>query len=228
VKAKTTGTATNDANATAQQRKKNFFGFGNVSNVGSGDYSNLNNNHHPNHEMPIYERTMIDMTPISIGNKTITIWPYDDYHLTQKLYFEHMINTMNKSRSGTNNNNNNSSNNNNSNENSSIPKDAATTLATQKAAAAKAYEQQQQQQQQQQQSSSSIPIFSRPPDPPDIPTAVQGLNLTVFESKAEERAIAIVSTYVYFSFFIRRGILLYKYMLFTHNTLFEFTFHSFL
>lgn len=44
---------------------------------------------------------------------------------------------------------------------------------------------------------SSIPIFSRPADPPDIPTAVQGLNLSEFESKAEQRAIAVVSTWLF-------------------------------
>ena len=44
---------------------------------------------------------------------------------------------------------------------------------------------------------SGIPIFSRPADPPDIPTAVQGLSLTAFEAKAEQRAIAIVSTWLF-------------------------------
>ena len=39
--------------------------------------------------------------------------------------------------------------------------------------------------------------LQRPPDPPDVPTAVMGLPLSDFESKAEERAIAIVSTWLF-------------------------------
>lgn len=168
MKAKTTG---NTTDTTAQQRKKNFFGFGKDSTVSqSGDYLSGNN------EMPVYERTLIDMTPISIGNKTITIWPYDDYHLTQKLYYESIVNSMNKANKAGE----------NSNNSATTPKGSNRTAA---AAAAAALEQQQHQ--------SSIPIFSRPADPPDIPTAVQGLSLTVFEEKAEERAIAIVSTWLF-------------------------------
>lgn len=37
----------------------------------------------------------------------------------------------------------------------------------------------------------------RPPDLPDIPTAVQGLSLVDFENTAEQRAIGIVSTWIY-------------------------------
>lgn len=37
----------------------------------------------------------------------------------------------------------------------------------------------------------------RPPDPPDIPSAVMGLPLSEFEQKAEERSIAIVSTWLF-------------------------------
>jgi hypothetical protein len=39
--------------------------------------------------------------------------------------------------------------------------------------------------------------LQRPVDPPDIPTAVSGLPLSDFENKAEERAIAIVSTWLF-------------------------------
>jgi hypothetical protein len=39
--------------------------------------------------------------------------------------------------------------------------------------------------------------YERPPDPPDIPTAVMGLSLSEFEIKAQERAIMIVSTWLY-------------------------------
>jgi hypothetical protein len=38
---------------------------------------------------------------------------------------------------------------------------------------------------------------TRPPDLPDIPTAVQGLSLVDFENTAEQRAIGIVSTWIY-------------------------------
>ena len=39
--------------------------------------------------------------------------------------------------------------------------------------------------------------LQRPDDPPDVPTAVQGLPLNEFERKAEERAIGIVSTWLF-------------------------------
>jgi hypothetical protein len=40
-------------------------------------------------------------------------------------------------------------------------------------------------------------VLQRPDDPTDIPTAVQGLPLSEFERKAEERAISIVSTWLF-------------------------------
>ncbi|KAG7343804.1 exocyst complex component Sec6 [Nitzschia inconspicua] len=46
-------------------------------------------------------------------------------------------------------------------------------------------------------SSSTNKTLQRPADPPDIPTAVLGLPLSEFERKAEERAIAIVSTWLF-------------------------------
>ena len=39
--------------------------------------------------------------------------------------------------------------------------------------------------------------LQRPPDPPDIPTAVRNLPLQEFEAKAEQRAIAIVGTWLF-------------------------------
>jgi Exocyst complex component Sec6 len=161
VKAKTVGAS---GDALQQQRKKNFFGFGKDSGGGqNNDYAQ---------EAPVYERTLIDMTPITIGSKTITVWPYDDYHLVQKMYYENLVHSSisNKNRASKN-------------------EDKSIKASTAAAAAAAALEQQQQQ--------SSIPIFSRPADPPDIPTAVQGLSLALFEGKAEERAIAIVSTWLF-------------------------------
>merc|ERR1712166_689200 len=40
-------------------------------------------------------------------------------------------------------------------------------------------------------------LLQRPEDPTDIPTAVQGLSLSEFERKAEERAISTVSTWLF-------------------------------
>ena len=158
IKAKTTGTHS-DLTTAQQQRKKNFFGFGKDNPSSSGDYFG---GHHNSNDVVVYERTLIDMTPIAIGNKTITIWPYDDYHLTQKLYYESILHPR-----------------------------------TPKSPAAAALEPAPTPQPSLHQHQSSIPIFSRPADPPDIPTEVQGLSLTVFEKKAEERAIAIVSTWLF-------------------------------
>jgi Exocyst complex component Sec6 len=130
-----------------QQRKKNFFGFGKDSIAEA--------------EPVVYEKAMIDTTPITAGNKTIAVWPYDDYHLVQKLYYEKLDEAESKKGSAV--------------KTAEKKHDPARTAAEQ----------------------SSIPIFSRPADPPDIPTAVQGLSLTAFEAKAEERAIAIVSTWLF-------------------------------
>lgn len=148
-RAKTTGT-----DLMAGQRKKNFFGFGKDANIAET-------------EPVIYETAAIDTAPISIGAKTIAVWPYDDYHLVQKLYYEKLeaAESSKKDRASTG--------------------DESNKKNSTAARAMSAAEQ------------SSIPIFSRPADPPDIPTAVQALSLTAFEHKAEERAIAIVSTWLF-------------------------------
>jgi hypothetical protein len=143
IKAKTTGTHSDLTTSTAQQqRKKNFFGFGKDNPSSSGDYFG---GHHNSHDGVVYERTLIDMTPIAIGNKTITIWPYDDYHLTQKLYYESILHPR-------------------------TPKSPAAAAALEPATPAPTTQPSLHHQ-------SSIPIFSRPADPPDIPTEVQGLSL---------------------------------------------------
>jgi hypothetical protein len=46
-------------------------------------------------------------------------------------------------------------------------------------------------------SSAAAHLLTRPADPPEIPTAVMGLPLGQFEQKAQERAIAIVSTWLF-------------------------------
>lgn len=143
-RAKTTGTDV----PMGLQRKKNFFGFGKDA--------------IPESEPMIYENAMIDTAPIVAGKKTLAVWPYDDYHLVQKLYYEMIDEAESKKESST--------------STAEKKKDPARSSAADQ---------------------SGIPIFSRPADPPDIPTAVQGLSLTIFEAKAEERAIAIVSTWLF-------------------------------
>jgi hypothetical protein len=153
-----------------KERKKaaNFFGFGQQM-TGDSDTAN-------------YEDSVIDLTPINVGNKTLAVWPYDDFHLIQKAYYEKLGET--KEQLST-----------HEEEDAAAADDLAN--ATGGATSKEKEARQRQQQQQMMEQQSSIPIFSRPPDPPDIPSAVQGLSLTRFEYKAEERAIAIVSTWLF-------------------------------
>ena len=96
---------------------------------------------------------------LEIGPRKIAIWPYDDYHLLQKAYYERLMDPQAMDIS--------------TEDVDILPPTSPTADAT------------------------SIPIFQRPTDPVDIPTAVQGLPLTEFEKKAEERSIAIVSTWLF-------------------------------
>ena len=111
----------------------------------------------------IPEEEVDNRQPFEIGDRCFAVWPFDDYHLVQKLYYtkleEHKADSSPRHASDL--------------------KEAAEAVATND------------------QHQSSIPIFSRPADPPDIPTAVQGLSLTDFEHSAEERAIALVSTWLF-------------------------------
>ena len=102
------------------------------------------------------EMTEPQETLVKIGQKKLAIWPYDDYHLVQKAYYERL-------GDGT----------------GGEDQDELHTQAPEVV------------------DNSSIPIFQRPADPPDIPSAVVGLQLTDFEAKAEERSIAIVSTWLF-------------------------------
>ena len=113
----------------------------------------------------VLEDHVEERQPFSVGNKHIAVWPFDDYHMVQKLYYTKLEEQKIDANDS--------------------PRHAATDL---KEAAASVSNDQHQ---------SSIPIFSRPADPSDIPTAVQGLSLTEFEQKAEERSIAIVSTWLF-------------------------------
>ena len=126
--------------AGVETKRTSFFGFGKAEEKEAGDYAE-------------------DMRqPVMVGKRKITVWPYDDYHLVQKVYYQKLqekrsqkpqIETIREKE---------------------ISKDSIET---------------------------NIPVFSRPDDPPDITTAVQGLSLTEFERKAEERAIKIVSTWLF-------------------------------
>lgn len=96
--------------------------------------------------------------PFKVGNRCLSVWPFDDYHLVQKLFYEKLQDGESKRTSST-----------PRNEFKDDPPDQQ----------------------------SSIPIFSRPADPSDIATAVEGVSLTDFEAKAEERSIQIVSCWLF-------------------------------
>jgi len=100
----------------------------------------------------VLQDSEIETGPFKVGNKCLAVWPFDDYHQVQKLYYEKLA------------------------EGPDAEQRRDLTANEQ---------------------SSSIPIFSRPADPPDVPTAVQGVPLTKFEELAEERSIAIVSTWLF-------------------------------
>jgi hypothetical protein len=140
-RAKTTGT---DIPVTASTKTRRLFGF-------KGAIAE--------EEQVEYEETVQPTGPLQIGKKKIAVWPYDDYHLVQKLYYEKLEDLA----------------------------EAQHSQSQHKEDTKKETVQEQ----------SGIPIFSRPADPPDIPTAVQGLSLTEFEGVSEERAIAIVSTWLF-------------------------------
>ena len=140
-----------------RKKASNFFGFG-----GGGGGIAEGNEHGDDEGM--YEVGNVDMTPIRVGQRKVSIWPYDDYHVLQQHYYEKLQEEEEKV-------------------------DSQQSKSEEKEQEQKSLPVMEQ--------SSSIPIFSRPPDPPDIPTAVVGLSLTAFEKSAEERAISIVSTWLF-------------------------------
>ena len=112
----------------------------------------------------------MSIEPVYVGKKRLAIWPYDDFHLLQKIYYEKLEESAQKDRQKR--------------DHETDDDDSDDVRGGEKKEAHEVRE-------------SSVPIFSRPPDPPDISTAVQGLSLTEFERKAQERAIAIVSTWLF-------------------------------
>lgn len=173
------GTAGATQNRTMSLLAKNFAGLANQAAAMSGKGSMTaaaasaaaaNNNNASYMEDVQEERECF----LQIGNRRLVIFPYDDYHLVQKAYYERMDDTTPKPFDKNNKNKNQQQDNNNNN-NAVVDDSSSTGGGT----------------------TSSIPIFQRPADPPDIPTAVQGLSLTEFERVAEQRSIAIVSTWLF-------------------------------
>lgn len=180
-RSKTTGNnsfaTTNPIAASKASKKSSFFGLKSVNMASSGTagksdpyYSESNKRG----EVINHEEKNNATAPICIGRRKIAVWPYDDYHLVQKMYYEKLQESALEAQQQQQ----------NSTYRSKKDTDKAAAMAEAAAAAA-------------QQRDQSVPIFSRPADPPDIPTAVQGLSLTQFEEKAEERAITIVSTWLF-------------------------------
>lgn len=116
------------------------------------------------------------------GGRKVVRWPYDDYHTVQKKYYqklEEIEEAENKADDD--------------------PSGTASTPMNKRGGGFFGFGLGQG-------SGNSIASHSkqtqasnlqRPDDPPDIPTAVQGLPLNEFERKAEERAIGIVSTWLF-------------------------------
>ena len=145
-RAKTTGSDMQGTSGTTTITS--FFGFANRNNQSAAEDG--------------MEERMREPQYVEIGPRKVAIWPYDDYHLIQKAYYERL----------------------GDNKVAESDEDDEDNAASREAAAAMP-------------DTNSIPIFQRPADPTDIPTAVQGLPLTEFERKAEERSIAIVSTWLF-------------------------------
>jgi len=141
-RSKTTGDVPSSAQQQQQQQRRGFFGFSKNKDVAVDAAASA-------------EETVEELRgPFAVGKRRLSVWPYDDYHLIQKAYYERLENDNDDIKTEK--------------KEADTPREA-----------------------------SSVPVFSRPVDPPDIPTAVQGLSLTEFESKAEARSIAIVSTWLF-------------------------------
>lgn len=176
IRSKTTGafaSGTAPGSAAKLNRKTNFFGLKTGVETANNaiDYGPEEKN--SNSIVESYKTT-----PVTIGRRKIAVWPYDDYHLIQKVYYEKLQESALEAQQQQ-----------NSKNRSPNKQDLAAQQMKHQQTATQATAQRQQDQ--------SIPIFSRPADPPDIPTAVQGLSLNAFEEKAEERSISIVSTWLF-------------------------------
>jgi hypothetical protein len=119
------------------------------------------------------------------GGKKVVRWPYDDYHEVQKKYYQKLEEIDEAENKNDGDDPNSNSNGAPMNKRGSFFGFGFGDAANAANAVAK---------QQQNQAASNL---QRPDDPPDIPNAVQGLPLNEFERKAEERAIGIVSTWLF-------------------------------
>lgn len=109
------------------------------------------------------------ITEMLYGGKRVTQWPYDDFHtVQQQLYIKLEELEQSKPPSGGE----------SKEERVSNLNTGTTGTATATGTVAQS-------------------SLQRPPDPPDIPTAVRNLALNDFEHKAEERAISIVGTWLF-------------------------------
>lgn len=131
------------------------------------------------------------------GGKKVMRWPYDDYHVVQQQYYMKLDELEQQQRQDGNNEEKDSTVSSLSGIGSSGVGVGVTGLGsfmqgiggvgrTGKNASGSSTG-----------STKTTATLQRPADPPDIPTAVLGLPLSDFESKAEERAIAIVSTWLF-------------------------------
>ena len=170
-RAKTTGTDILPPSAgAATEKRRGFFGLGGGGGGGGGGKGRsvstdgvLSGDGKEEEYFYEVERSKTCM----VGKRRLAVWPYDDYHLVQKLFYEKLQDHATTTTTTT---------------TTTETKDETPSrvLATGGSS-----------------TQASIPIFSRPADPPDITTAVQGLSLTSFEQKSKERAIAIVSTWLF-------------------------------
>jgi hypothetical protein len=120
------------------------------------------------------------------AGKKVTRWPYDDYHVVQQQFYQ-KLEEMGEGGIPT------GASGDSAEEKTSTPTAAGLwqgILGGGAGAAASAASPSVA-------SSTGTKALQRPADPPDIPTAVLGLPLSDFERKAEERAIAIVSTWLF-------------------------------
>ena len=105
------------------------------------------------------------------GGRKVVRWPYDDYHTVQKKYYQ-KLEELEEAENKT-------------DDEVGFANRASTLFGFGRGDTASPSKQNQ------------ASNLQRPDDPPDIPTAVQGLALNEFERKAEERAIGIVSTWLF-------------------------------
>jgi hypothetical protein len=112
---------------------------------------------------------------VQAGHKKLAVWPYDDYHVVQKGYYEKLAQPGEKKGA--------------KNGNRNMLDSSFDTMGIGGIGGGMNM--------MNMNNGSQIPVLARPADPPDIPQAVVNLPLSEFERVAEERSIAIVSTWLF-------------------------------